>query len=289
MNSVKVSICIPIYNGEEYLCECLSSVKNQTFKDFELIISDDKSTDSSLKIVQGFLRKNPWIKNKIFFNNTRGIGSNWNNCLRNVSGEYIKFLFQDDILEPNCLDQMVSYLDANAEVGMVGCLRRIICHDGDSEYYSNWIENYSDLQQTLRNTEIGNFRISYSLFKSSLFFQEPKNKVGEPSSVMFRKKIIKEVGFFRENLNQSLDYEYWYRILKVSDIIILDSTLIGFRLHKNQASNKNSSNSKLELKSLNRLYLLNHFWDFSFRNKIEIILRSYPIVQKMIRRIKRFF
>lgn len=95
-----ISICIPTFNGEKYLQEALDSVKSQTYQNIEVIISDDNSNDITLQICQNFKEKVSFPV-YIYEHDPSGIG---NNCIFYAYGEYIKFLFQDDILETNCLE-----------------------------------------------------------------------------------------------------------------------------------------------------------------------------------------
>ena len=109
MEKPLVSVCIPTYNGSEYIVEALESVLNQTYKNIEIIVSDDKSSDKTLDLVRQCAKtsKFPIV---IYTNEFRGIGNNWNNSIKKANGKYIKFLFQDDILLPNCIDLMCKSL-----------------------------------------------------------------------------------------------------------------------------------------------------------------------------------
>ncbi|MFM6261102.1 glycosyltransferase, partial [Planktothrix sp.] len=98
-----VSVCIPTYNGDKYLTEALSSVVDQTYPHLEIIISDDSSTDKTLEIIESFQKNCSW-KVSLFQHEQYGLAKNWNYCISQAHGKYIKFLFQDDLLEPNCLE-----------------------------------------------------------------------------------------------------------------------------------------------------------------------------------------
>ena len=97
-----VSICIPTYNGEAYLQEALDSIQNQDYQNLEVVISDDNSSDNTVSIIQKF-------KNEVDFSVTiishtpKGIGANWNNCIKHAAGTYIKFLFQDENAMPDSI------------------------------------------------------------------------------------------------------------------------------------------------------------------------------------------
>ena len=89
MNSPLVSICIPTYNGEKYLKECLDSCIDQTFKNYEIIICDDCSSDGTIKIIEEYSEKFPQLK--LFINDKNlGLVGNWNQCIHYSNGEWIK-------------------------------------------------------------------------------------------------------------------------------------------------------------------------------------------------------
>lgn len=111
-----VSICIPSYNGADFIEKAILSSQNQTYTTIEIIITDDCSTDTTLAIANKLAAADKRIK--VFSNATnKGLINNWMSCVQHSSGEWIKFLFQDDLLEPTCVQQMmeVSILN-NAKV-----------------------------------------------------------------------------------------------------------------------------------------------------------------------------
>ena len=83
-NKPLVSICIPTFNGEAYLEECLHSAINQTYKNIEIIVSDDASKDRTLQIINEITSKTD-IPIFIFKHQPNGIGANWNNCIKNAN------------------------------------------------------------------------------------------------------------------------------------------------------------------------------------------------------------
>ena len=101
-----VSICIPTCNGFQFIGEALLSAVNQSYPNLEIIVSDDHSRDDTLKIINEFESKTA-IPFHIYNHKPDGIGSNWNYCAQKANGEYIKFLFQDDTLEPDCIEKMM--------------------------------------------------------------------------------------------------------------------------------------------------------------------------------------
>jgi len=107
---VKVSILIPTYNSKQYLSECLDSIVSQDFTDMEILISDDVSTDDTLKAVQAYAVRDARIR---WWQNPRNLGfvGNHNACLQQATGEYIKFLHPDDqLLSTSAIRKMVAAL-----------------------------------------------------------------------------------------------------------------------------------------------------------------------------------
>lgn len=108
---VEVSVIIPVYNVERYLKECLDSVVNQTFKDFEVICVNDGSTDSSLDILNDYSEKFKFIK--VISQENGGLGSARNTGMKHVTGDYIYFLDSDDYISQDCLEKLYENIKAN--------------------------------------------------------------------------------------------------------------------------------------------------------------------------------
>lgn len=108
--NIRFTIIIPLYNKEDYIEKCLVSILNQTYNNFEIIIIDDKSTDSSLKIVKNIIGKYSDDRIKLFKNKkNNGVSFSRNRGLNNSTGEYIIFLDADDEFSGNTLLEKVNY------------------------------------------------------------------------------------------------------------------------------------------------------------------------------------
>lgn len=255
-----VSICIPTYNGAKYLQQALDSILSQTYKNIEVVISDDASEDETLDIIKAFEETAP-LPVKVNFHQPTGIGANWNNSMAGASGEYIKFLFQDDVLLPDCIKEMVAVLQENNGVALVASKRKFIVQEEmDSPETEKWMQTFGDLQAHLHLPEKNINIFDKSLFKSPVFYSKPTNKIGEPSAVMFRKSVIKKIGFFDLELKQTLDYEYWYRILKHHKIAIINKPLVQFRLHGAQATNINRDQQIPDYEFYPKILYKHYFW-----------------------------
>lgn len=276
-----VSICIPTYNGEQFIVEAMDSAISQTYPYLEIIVSDDDSKDNTLKIIESYRAKTN-IPIHVFHHVPSGIGANWNHSIKKANGKYIKFLFQDDILKPDCVKKMVEVLERNNYISLVASKREFIFKNSYlNDEIEKWIKDYNDLQSGLNlDWSNGVAYLDYNLFSSEEFFKTPLNKIGEPTTILFKKSLVDSIGYFSEDLNQVLDYEFCYRVLKHSRIAIIKDKLIKFRLHNLQATVKNKGNDiygkdhdKLQyIIYKNYLKYLSSYWR-------KVLLRKYnPLV-----------
>ena len=114
----RVSIGMPVFNGEEFIEEAIDSILSQTFKDFELIISDNASTDRTQAICLSYASRDRRIH---YYRNKKNLGgpNNYNRVFELSSGEYFKWAAYDDVLCPSFLERCVSILDSDPTI--VGC------------------------------------------------------------------------------------------------------------------------------------------------------------------------
>ncbi|MCF3607567.1 glycosyltransferase [Planktothrix agardhii 1033] len=104
----RVTVIIPTYNQDSYISEAIDSVLNQTYQDFEIVITNDGSTDQTLQIIQG--KKDPRIR-YFSFDQNQGVSTAANHCIRQARGELIAILDSDNIFLPDKLEKQVSFLD----------------------------------------------------------------------------------------------------------------------------------------------------------------------------------
>ena len=117
MAQIMFSIVVPVYNVEKYLAECLNSVLNQSFTDFELLIIDDMSTDSSLQIARQYAEENPDRIRLIEHPVNKGLGGARNTGIEAATGQYLLFLDSDDFMKPGTLEVLHSTILAeNADI-----------------------------------------------------------------------------------------------------------------------------------------------------------------------------
>ncbi len=262
-----VSICIPTYNGAKYIKEAFLSAINQSYRPIEIIISDDNSTDDTLKIIRE-IDKPADIAVKIFSHTPSGIGANWNNCIQHASGNYIKFLFQDDTLVPQCVEKFMNVILAHPNVDFIFSKRKVFT-DSNSSLPSDWLSTYANVHSHWNQLKpIQNGR---DLLKDKNFLNVPNNKVGEPITVLFKKELFIKSGPFSVTLKQALDYEMWYKMFKYCDVAFIDEELCSFRIHNSQATSINNVNQVREYQKFERIILASCFWHLRFIDQLRVI------------------
>lgn len=113
-----VSIIIPVYNVEKYVGEALKSVLAQTYKDFEVIVVDDCGTDRSMKVVEEIAEKSPCV-HILHHERNRGLSAGRNTGIEAAKGDWLYFFDSDDILAPDCINNLVSLAEAHREIDMI--------------------------------------------------------------------------------------------------------------------------------------------------------------------------
>jgi|SRR5690606_12862244 len=268
-----VSICIPTFNGEQFIADAIESALSQTYQNIEIIVSDDCSFDDTLKIIESYKSKTS-IPILIFKHTPKGIGANWNNCIKHSNGEHIKFLFQDDVLKPSCIEEMVKVINSDDKISLVACKREFIISNYSNAQINLWIENFKDLQSDLILSKPNLYLLDKTFLKSEMFLRSPLNKVGEPTATLFRTSIVNKVGFFNEKLKQDLDFEFYYRILKHHQIAIINKPLVNFRIHPNQATNVNRTTSVNDKSLFYSILLKDFFWYLNFKYQKKLFLNK---------------
>ena len=146
----KVSVALPVFNGENYLAEALDSILAQTFRDFELVISDNASTDATPRICAEYAARDARV---VVNRNARDVGpcKNFDLAFELSSGEYFKWAAHDDLLDPTFLEKCVAVLDADAEIILCHSLTRIIDDDGNElAVYDSGLRGASSSRQSRR-------------------------------------------------------------------------------------------------------------------------------------------
>ena len=236
MNNPKVSVCIPVYNSAAYLAPAVESALAQCYESFEILIVDDCSTDGSAEIATGFAGRDGRVR---FVPNSINLGmvKNWNHCLELARGEYIKFLFGDDLLSsPHNLERLAGVLDRHPEV-------RLACS------YRSLIDDNGHVTAERGFTPTGRPVPGLLAIRDCLI--AAKNYIGEPSVVMFRKQQARRG--FHNGYRQMVDLEMWFYLLMEGDLWCEREPLAAFRHHPEQQTVKNAE-ELIHLEETLRLY-----------------------------------
>lgn len=226
-NAPKVSVCIPAFNAADYLRQAVESVVGQNYRDFEIVIVDNCSTDHTESLVSELQQLN---NGRIrFYQNDHNIGlvGNLNRCLEYAKGAYIKFLCADDMLLPECLEKMAAGLDLHPSVKLVSCGRLVI----DMYGHKLGTRHYMAGDNIVGGKQV----ITRCLFGG--------NYIGEPTAVMFRKADLK--GCFREGMPQLSDMDMWFQLLEQGDLLSLEKPLCAIRSHPAQMTHANVKSGRL--------------------------------------------
>lgn len=272
-----VSICIPTYNGAQFFQQALDSVHRQTYRNFEVIISDDASTDETLIIAENFC-ENASFPVFIYNHQPAGIGANWDHCIEKANGKWIKFLFQDDILEENCLEEFIRVQKFTGE-HVFFCKRTLIDEQGRDISGGSHI---ADLQQGL----LPDFSDHYILSRKDLKYlqhtgnwQLSHNFLGEPVASFISKEAFARIGSHSDTLKQLLDLDYNLRLVAHFRIVITSKKLVRFRIHEDQATHQNWLNNVNEHRQLNELILKKHFRFLSIQAILGYFYSKYPLLK----------
>ena len=227
-NLAKISVLIPCYEQARFLPEALESVLCQDFQDFEVIASDDASSDDTYSILQDYARRDPRIR--IFHQSINlGMVENWNFCLSQARGDAVKLMGGDDRLDrADCLSRQWQSLQA-PKVTLVACAREIIDADG------RFLECKANLPRGYFPTN--------KIIPRMLEHQD--NLIGEPVCCLFRRKDANRG--FHPNFLQNTDIEMWFHILRFGGLAYDPEPLVSFRRHPDQNTNiHNKSGLSLE-------------------------------------------
>ncbi len=201
---MKVSVIIPVYNGERYVGQAIASALKQTLKEREVIVVDDGSTDGSAREIRRFGTQIVYLSQA-----NRGVCAARNAGIRQAKGEYVAFLDQDDLFFPEKLATLAGYLDAHPRCGMVygplsgidaqgrpATLKRLPLHAGD------------------------------------VYLKQFRECFISPSMAMCRRALLFKVGLFDERFSsEGEDYDLFLRLAREAEVGVVPEVLGMYRVH----------------------------------------------------------
>jgi alpha-1,3-rhamnosyltransferase len=211
MSTPLISIFTPVYNHEEYLDDYFRSIIKQTYKNIELILIDDASTDNSLMVIEKWLPKlEERFENLTFISRkeNKGLIFNCNESIALANGKYFTGFASDDVMLESNIEEKVTFLERNTEKAMV-------CSD---VYYGN---NLSSKKYTINNPKTFENNIFQKLINNG-------NMIFAPS-VVLRKKVLEEIGGYNNKYTFE-DYPTWLEITYRYKIGYIRKPLVFYRL-----------------------------------------------------------
>jgi len=261
VNSPRVSILIPVYNRNKIIVETLNSAVNQTYKNIEVIVVDNKSTDSTFEVVKEFAESYPNVR---VYQNKENIGAvrNWQKCLEYATGEYVKILWSDDLIDRTFVEKTLPYLVAYEDVGFVFTGAEIFNDDTGQRGKAYFIGN-TGTYDTKKFIEGSLLRRVFPV---------------SPGNALFRKKDVKKNLVI--NIPNEIGIDFKIRAIG-NDLLIylltakdypkfafVDETLSFFRAHEDSIS---ASSNGSELTMLYRMaeayFVENYLTDDKLRKK----------------------
>jgi len=200
----EVSVIIPTYNSARYLSDAIDSVLAQTFRDFEVLVIDDGSTDDTASLMRQYSRPVRYIRQE-----NGGVSRARNRGIDESRGRYVAFLDADDAWGQHKLERQLSALDQNRDYHACYCAFIV----GDSQL--------SPLET--RRSKRGGPTIEDLLLRGNI--------VGTPSTVLCERSLFKVAGRFDPETSQCADWDMWVRIASQTDFLYLDESLVTYRRH----------------------------------------------------------
>jgi len=208
-----VSLCVPMYNNGATIERCLRSILDQKGVDFEIVIVDDDSSDDGPAVAAAMLRPGDRLEK----NQPRlGLNGNHNRCLELARGTCIQFVHGDDWLLPGALATLAQCFEDPA-VGLAFAPRQVV---GDDE---RWKRRYGKAHTHFRNLRERND--GPSLVRQVALRGAKDNWVGEPTCVMFRRRLALDAGGFRNDIYQLVDLDFWLRLMLRSTVCFVPQEL----------------------------------------------------------------
>ncbi|MCI9068455.1 MAG: glycosyltransferase [Lachnospiraceae bacterium] len=227
-----VSVCIPAYNSAVYIKKTMESVLSQEYENIELVVVDDCSRDNTLEVVRSV--KDPRVR---IVKNEKNLGmtGNWNKCLAEAKGDYIKLICADDILYRDSIKKELRALLKHPEVTLVMSDTALIDENG---------ERTGCFKRYPRSGLLDGKKVA----KRALIF---KSFFGAPCNTLFPRSSWERAGGFDPGFPYILDFDMWLRMACLGKIYVIHEELNGFRV-------RNDSNTGNLINDDRKTYNLEH-------------------------------
>lgn len=208
-----VSVCIPAYNSSRYIAGTIESVLNQTYRNIEVVVVDDCSKDNTVEIIKSI--KDSRVR-LICNEKNLGMTGNWNKCIRESKGKYVKLLPGDDFIYKDCIERSLAVLKKHKEVSLVVVGSHLV--DDDNKVigkYAHWPN-----EGIIKGERIA---------KKSVMLN---NFFGNPVCALFRREDFEKTGCFDPNIPYILDFDLWLSLSAIGNVAVIKEKLSAFRVRK---------------------------------------------------------
>ena len=237
-----ISVCVPMYNNSATIVRCLRSILDQDAVDFEIVVVDDDSSDDCATIAATMLRAG----DRLIRNESRlGLNGNHNKCLELARGRCIQFVHADDWLLPGALKTLARCFDDPA-VGLAFAPRRVV-----QENIRWWWRAVS--KPHIFFWKLREYNHGPSLVAQMMLMGGGSNWIGEPTCVMFRRRLALDVGGFRDDIYQLVDVDFWLRLMLRSAVCFVPQEL---SVRTQSAGTESVRNVKTRRNLLDQLHIL---------------------------------
>jgi glycosyltransferase involved in cell wall biosynthesis len=231
----RVSVCIPTYNGASYLSRALECVNKQTFDDFEVVIIDDCSADGTVAIAEQYVAAEPrarLIRNKVRAGSS---ARNANRCIEESRGEWIKFLFQDDLMTADCLEKMLAASDRGP---LVISSHGYVFSDGTTDEVRAFYETLPTLEGVFPGSFATADEVCTAIMRNPWI-----NFIGPTSASLIHRRCFTKYGRFHAEIVYFPDLELWMRVGTNEGVTIVREQLTAFGVHEGSTSGRMRSDS----------------------------------------------
>jgi len=264
-----VSVCITTCNRAGYVAEAVDSALAQSYRSLEIVVVDDASDDGTSAVLSEYT--DPRIR---VFRNTRRLGQarNRNHAVATARGELVKFLDDDDVLEPDCVAEMATLFRSDPRVGLAFCRRKVLVAEGADAFAEVVIRKYSNLH-------LGFDRLETVTDGRALLTQwvdggMRENWIGEPSAVMVRKDLLARSDGFSDHIRHIVDLDLWVRLMANTHVGFVDRELVHYRTGHAGVTQSNYATGRTWLDRLWMLENLAQAVDVSPYPKVADALRA---------------
>lgn len=211
----KVSIIIPVYNGSNYMKEAIDSALGQTYKNCEVIVVNDGSTDNgkTAELAKSYGERIVYLEKK-----NGGVASALNMGIRNMTGEYFAWLSHDDVYYPNKIEEQIKALktNGNMKAPLYGNWDMLLMPEGQVK------KRCPEYRYSMEQLQNGVFPVLLGLVNGC--------------TILIHKSHFERVGLFKEELLTAQDVDMWFRIFRNQHVVFVEKPLIKYRFHEEQGS-----------------------------------------------------